>query len=200
MHLPPAAGLAGSAPETIDTVNGRPWLAYLPMAGVQIRPNPGAEAEIPQGLEVLYGWMEETRDGSDARLFRMPNGRVLVSCSRSEVGVDISPGELIQLWPEIAAKLAKRTQYVDDGMDCASALTFAGREWLYIHTRAILDGEKMLSVELECRALCHEGFIVEIWQARPSAAAYKYDDMAAAELQADIGTAMDWFLGVSLSE
>jgi len=200
MSLPLMAGLAGNAPKTLVAEDGEPWLTYLPVAGVQDWPIPGIEAEAPQGMEALYGWMEKARDGSDARLFHMPNGRVLISCGRSEVGVDISPGELVQLWPEIAAKLAKEAQYVDTGADSASTQVLAGREWLYIHTKAVLDGEKMLSVELECHAICQEGFIVEIWRAWPSAATYKYDDGAAAELRADLGAAAEWLEGVSLPE
>ena len=203
MSLPLTAGMAGSTPETLATGDGKPWLAYLPMEGVQAWLIPGIQAEAPPGLDALYGWMGEERDGSevlDARLFRMPNGRVLISCSRSEVAVDISPVDLIRLWPEIAAKLMKKSQYVDGNTDNASIQTLAGEEWLHIHTKAVLDGEKMLSVELECFALCREGAIVEIWQAWPSTATYKYDDGAAAELQADLGTAAEWIHGVSLPE
>ncbi|MCL1854446.1 MAG: hypothetical protein FWF86_01830, partial [Clostridia bacterium] len=75
-----------------------------------------------------------------------------------------------------------------------------GREWLHIRTKAVLDGDKMLSVELECHALCQEGVMIEIWQAWPAAAAYKYDDEAVAELQADLETAAKWLQGVSLPE
>ncbi|MCL1855948.1 MAG: hypothetical protein FWF86_09470, partial [Clostridia bacterium] len=115
MGLSLTSSLAGSTSERLTTRDGIPWLRYLPAEGVQDGPIPGVVAEAPQGLEALYGWMTEPRDDTDARLFRMPNGRLLVSCSRTEVGVDISPEEMIRIWPEIAAKLAKNAQYVDDG-------------------------------------------------------------------------------------
>ena len=178
---------------------GKPWLVVYLKEGMECLPFPlEKEVEVPQGLEALYQWMQPASGDADTWLFRMPHGRVLASASRREVGINLQADEMLGLWPNIVTTLAQTTQYVDDDPSCASILDMGGASWLHIQTRAALDGEKMLLVEVRGLANCERGVLVEVWLASPAPATYRYDDRANAQLLEDRELAEEWLTSLSL--
>ena len=197
------AGLLGSAlgepRETrLADENGEPWLVFDVYEGMDCLPSPLREAPaVPEGLEALYRWMQPG-EGGDTWFLRMPHGRVLASASRREVGLALRAEEMLGLWPNIVATLAKTTAYVDDKPENASVLTVGETTWLCVQTKAALDGEKALSVTVKGLANCDNGVLVEVWIALPALATYRYDDVAYAEMQADQELAKRWLESLQL--
>ena len=174
------------------------WLQYEAIKGISCEQLPSVEGKVPKGLEALYSWMQRSNGNADAWLFRMPNGRALLSTSRSEVGINQSAVELTQLWVGIVRNLSEYVQYVDDASECVSVVSFKDRDWMHIRTRVVLDGEPLLSIELECYAINQDGVLYEFWKAWPGSAAYRYDDAAQAQLQADLVSADAWLKSINL--
>ena len=177
---------------------GPDWLQCEAIDGIRCEQLPSVVADTPEGLEALYSWMQMASENADAWLFRMPNGRVLVSASRSEIGVRQSATELTQLWMGMVRNMSQYAQYVNDASDCVTVESFMGMDWMHIRTRVVLEGEPLLSVELECYAVNQDGVLYEIWQAWPGSAAYRYDDAAQTQLQADLSSAEAWVKSMSL--
>jgi hypothetical protein len=179
--------------------DGKPWLVFDLQEGMECLASPlEEEPSVPEGLEALYEWMQPAQKGGDTWFLRMPHGRVLASASRREMGTNLRAEEMLGLWPRIVATLAKTTEFVDDKPDSASLLDLGGATWLHLQTKAALDGEKMLSVELKGLANCDKGVLVEVWIVTPADATYRYDDEAYAQMQADRELAEKWLASLEL--
>ncbi len=183
------------------TKEGAPWLSSTFPAGVVCAALPLQEKfTAPEGMEALYDWMQQANETSQVWVVRMPKGRVVGSVARSEIGVQLTVEELLGLWPAMVTTLSKTAQYVNDHEDGAKVLQMAGRDWVQVKTTAVLDGVKMLSVDLTGYVNCQDGNMVEIWVAGPTRASYRYDDNAAAELQEDQATAEAWLESLRFAE
>lgn len=139
----------------------------------------------PTGLEVMYKWMETGADKQEMAFISMPKGRALISAQRTDIGALLSAEELCGMWPQMAESLSKYTLYVNGDPNCASITRLGGGAWMHVQTMAVLDGDKMLSVELEGYSKCDDGVMVELWLITPASPTYLYDDTASAELASD---------------
>ncbi len=143
----------------------------------------------PPGLEKVYQWMEADGGATESVFVRMPKGRVLVNLCRTDLGEPVTPESLCALWPEMAKAFAKHALYVNDDPGCASVSRLGGQPWMHVETMAVMDGEDMMSVEVEGFANCDAGTLVEVWVAAPARATYLYDETASAELAQDMEAA-----------
>lgn len=139
----------------------------------------------PKGLEAMYQWMEMGADEQEIAFICMPKGRALISMQRTDIGALLSAEELCGMWPQMAKSLSKHTLYVNGDPSCASVTKLGGGEWMHVQTMAVLDGDKMLSVEMQGYSKCDDGVMVELWLVLPASPTYLYDDTASAELASD---------------
>jgi len=177
------------------------WLRHTAGEGMRFY-LPGDEEKPlpPQGLEPMYRWMEMDGGADEAVLIAMPAGRVLAYAARSEIGTALRARELCDMWPRLAAALERGTLLLTGDADCASVIGLGDSEWMRVHTVLALDGESMLSLELEGYANCENGTMVEIWLTIPGRGTYRYDELASAELEADLEAARAWLNSISLPE
>ena len=181
--------------------NGEPWLAFDLQEGMECLSSPLEQPPaVPQGLESLYRWMQPRQAGRDTWFLRMPNGRVLASASRTEVGMNLSAQDMLALWPNIVAVLGQTTAFVDDKPENASIQTLGNREWLSIQTKVALEGAKALSVTVKGLANCDNGSLVEVWIAAPALSTYRYDDTAYGEMKADQEVSKRWLESLALPQ
>lgn len=181
-------GMAASQAETIVLVTDQDveWLQFTMESDATFYQFYDEKKPIPpKGLEVMYKWMETGADEQEMAFICMPKGRALISAQRTDIGVLLSAEELCGMWPQMAKSLSKYALYVNGDPSCASVTNLGGGEWMHVQTTAVLDGDQMLSVELQGYSKCDDGVMVELWRILPSSPTYLYDDTASAELASD---------------
>ena len=104
----------------------------------------------------------------------------------------MSARELQDLWPAITQNLINYTWFVYDNGNNAQIIHWLDRQWLHLTTAVMLDGENMVSIDLECYANCDDGMMVEVWLACPSETSYLYEEASLSELYADLQVMEDW--------
>jgi len=75
-----------------------------------------------------------------------------------------------------------------------------GREWMNIQTTAVLDGQKVIALDIEAYANCDDGVMREIWIASPSLAFLMGGEDAKEQLQLDRKALQTWLESISLPE
>ena len=183
-----SAFAAPASPETIDLG----WLQFTLGPGMQHYTGGNAPPVPPEGLEELYRWMGTGESPENALFVRMPSGQVLAGISRTAIDTALNAQQLCDLWPTIAEKLAYTTTFIDESASCASLLQWQGRDWAKIQSLAVIDGKKMVSVEVKAYFNCDDGTMLELWVVSPTQSTYTYDDRAASQLAMDQAAAIQW--------
>lgn len=183
--------------------------AFLLLSGSALASTPIASYTLPAGAEVLHLWdsgawqAPEGLEGmytlmqiaeGNVYLVRMPNGRAMVSVSSTETPGGRTAQEMLELWPQIAANIAREGVAVDAGENCASVENLYGFDALHIETD-ITVGEwgQGLSLDAEGIAFLRDRELLEVWAVAPAKETYAQDETAAGELAADVA-AMEMFM------
>lgn len=140
---------------------------------------------VPDGLLPMYDLMQHAVLRGDVYILRMPNGRALASVSSTPVRTTRSAEELLELWPQIAANIAKEGVTVNDDASCAKAEDVYGTQALHITTDLTAGENTVVLLKAEAFAFCTEGTMVEVWAVWPDEAMYLYDEQASQELARD---------------
>ena len=147
-----------------------------------------AGAEVPEGLEVLYGLFSEGNPEATVYVFRMPNGQALLSISCMEMNETMTAQELY----EQRELLGKSLMDDMDGM-MAVAPRFEstqkyGFECIAAPYTLYTPGEPEEQLQLEGRvAVFFRGNdLIEVWTGYPGLANYLFDQEATGLLQSDL--------------
>lgn len=142
--------------------------------------------EIPEGLEPMYGLMQNATMRGDVYLIRMGGGRALVSVSCMTPDTQRTAQELHALWPQIARNIAKEGVWVDADESCAAVETLYGFEALHIQTTIGTDEPGTgLRLDAEGIAFARGAELLEIWAVIPEEGSCAQDAEAAAALEKD---------------
>lgn len=173
--------------------------SYLPVEGVTAAMLEDLDpAAAPAGLEGLYALFADAREDATVCLFRMPNGRALLSVSCVEAdsrlttdllwlnregiaeGLLESMGEQIAVAPEFRKETlcGFETLTADIPLRTEDGATLTTRAWLF----------------------CREGDLLEIWAAYPSQLTYVFDQTADKELKADLAALEEVLEGLSFGD
>lgn len=155
---------------------------------------------IPDGLQGLYQIMFSGNQRDETHLFRMKNGRALMSVSRAQKAAPVTAQELLKRWPDIASGISGEAQYVDDSDGCATIGSAFGYETLEIATTAVVGADASLKLDLNCVAFASGVTLTEIWVARPAQTAYLFDETALQELQSDMADIEALFASLAFAD
>ncbi len=184
---------------TLVDGEGKTWLKFDLQPGMNCLPSPlGEEPEIPPGLEAMYQWIQPEQEGLETWFLRLPHGRVLIGVAHTPVDMAVTAQQLADLWPEMVQHLKKSTQFVNEDQNNADTFTLGDRIWARINTSVVLDGKKMLSLQVAGYANCDDGDMTEVWVVNPAHATYRYDDAAEREMQEDMLVAQAWLDSVTI--
>lgn len=157
--------------------------SYLPVEGVTAALLEDFEPDAPAGLEGLYALFADARKDATVCLFRMPNGRALLSVSCVEVGDELTTDVLWLNRESIATGLQRS---MEDHI--ATEPEFRKEELCGFEA---LTADIPLRMEdgttLTTRAwlFCRGGDLMELWAAHPSQLTYVFDQAADKELKSD---------------
>lgn len=143
-------------------------------------------AAAPQGLEDLYALFAQGNPEATVYVFRMPNGRALLSISCLETEPDTTDA-LYEKRDALAAGLQASLTDV-----LAATPTFELKE-IYGQQALVAAMSLQLvngTVDAQVAVFYRGGDLMEVWTAWPSASRYLFDAQAAQELKSDL-TALD---------
>ena len=145
-----------------------------------------ASLAVPDGLQPMYDLMQQAVLRGDVYVLRMPCGRALASVSSTPVRTTRSAEELLSMWPQIAANIAKEVVSVNDDASCAQVEEVYGTQALHITTDLTVGENTVVLLKAEAFAFCTDNSMVEVWAVWPDEAMYRYDEQAAKELESDV--------------
>lgn len=164
-------------------------VSYAEPEGISVLTLDEASSFIaPSGLEPMYELMLDADSTLDVYLFRMKNGRALMSVSCMDVEKQGTAEELLALWPDIAGGISLSVPYVNNNEACADIETLFGFEALCIQTDIAVTDQAGQALALNARGIAfyRSTELMEVWMVTPATTTYLYDDEAAAELQSDV--------------
>lgn len=139
----------------------------------------------PDGLEDMYALMQRCNPFASAYVFRMPEGRALMSVACTTTGSPKTALELLESWPQILNALQ------GEGKSLAVEDTYPRVETLYdrqtLHVQAVLETAGIsLPVRLDGVAFYQGDDLIELWQVWPEATVYQLKPLALQELREDL--------------
>lgn len=161
---------------------------YLP-EGAEYTTLPNTELTAPSGLESMYELMGDANNLSDTYLFRMKNGRVLVSVASTYIYTTGTAEMLMEGWPLIAESIGRGVQYINADESCVKVENRYGFDTMRIDTDIAVGQEDVTMLTASCNTFFREEELIEVWAVMPSDSTYLYDGDAAAELQSDMKAA-----------
>lgn len=144
----------------------------------------------PEGLEAMYASMADATDDSYVHIFRMPNGRALVSVATYSDPNHGTVQDLYDNWDALAANLGQDALSFNRDISCVSIEERYGFEALCINTEMVPADAPGLTIVMEGTVIFDGIDMMETWAVYPvetSAAAIpllQSDLKALRELQA----------------
>ncbi|MBR4068671.1 MAG: hypothetical protein IKK08_08620 [Clostridia bacterium] len=161
--------------------------SYIPQKGVEYHMlGDGGQFEVPEGLDTLYRLFGYGDNSASVCVFRMPNGRALVSVSCMPLPEPVAIEDLYIAKAEIARGL---TLSMGDAL--AAPPDFRMEELWGEKVMAAdmqLLGDNNMSLTAKAVLFSRENELVEVWWAHPGKLAYAFDPQAEKELTADLKT------------
>lgn len=161
--------------------------SFLPQEGVEQRMlGDGTQFEVPAGLDALYRLFSHGDASASVCIFRMPNGRALVSVSCMPLPKAATTEELYAAKDEIATGLA-----VSMGETLSAPPQFRLEDFCGLQAMAadlVLQGDNNMPLTAKSLLFCRGNELVEVWWAHPGKLAYAFDPKAEKELTADLKT------------
>jgi hypothetical protein len=141
-------------------------------------------AAAPAGLEGLYALFADARTDASVYVFRMPNGRALLSVSCMEADEQLTTEVLWANRKSIAAGLLRSMEG-----QIAAEPEFRREELCGVETLTAnipLRTEDGTTLTTQAWLFCRGGDLLEIWTAHPSQLTYVFDQTADKELKSDL--------------
>ncbi len=158
--------------------------SYVPLEGVTcVMQEDAATLTAPEGLEAMYAFFQKNDPNATVCIFRMPNGRALVSVGCTELATDTTTEDLYILRDLIADGLEKNmegTLVVQEGFRREQ---FCNQEAMVLD--ATLKGDNM-GISAQAVLFCRGRDLIEVWTVRPSSLSYVFNADAKAELDSDL--------------
>lgn len=145
-------------------------------------------AEVPEGLEVLYELFSEGNPEATVYVFRMPNGRALLSISCLEVNETLSAQELYEQQALLGKSLLDDMggmMMVAPQFECKEIYGFEGITAPYVlYTPG--EPEEQMQLEGQVTAFFRGNDLIEVWSCYPGMANYLFDQEATELLKSDL--------------
>lgn len=161
--------------------------SYIPQNGTEYHMlGDGGQFEVPEGLEALYQLFSYGDPMASVCVFRMPNGRALVSVSSMLLPQPLTTEELYGSKDAIAQGLSLSMGETLTALPDFRLENFCGQEAMVADL--ILLSDNNMPLNARTALFCRGSELIEIWTAHPGKLTYAFDPKAEKELKADLKT------------
>jgi len=143
------------------------------------------QLEIPEGLEDMYAMFADGNTDATVYIFRMPNGRALLSVSCLETDMVMTGDELYAMRDSIADGLCEQFGTAMPERPELEQEVVCGYDGLGFSTTLQFGQNGDLPVEVESGLFFRDTDLMEVWAVAVEPSYYAADSAAAAELESD---------------